>query len=104
MHKGSNVITDPSTGKKMMRTSSGRLVEIKGDFEVFVDPETGKTMLIQTTSDGRSILTDPSSGKVFIRTASGRLQELVDEGGVLFDAATGEILNDLHSSVAFRVE
>ena len=91
MHKGSNIITDPNTGKKMVRTSSGRLIEIKGDFEVYVDPETGKTLLMQTTDDGRTILTDPSSGKVFIRTASGNLQELVDEGGILYDPVTGKL-------------
>ena len=102
MHKGSNVITDPNTGKKMMRTASGRLVEIRGDFEIFVDPDTGKTMLMQTTEDGRTILTDPSSGKIFIRTASGRLQELVDEGGTLYDPATGKTC-EKRRNVRFKV-
>ena len=57
-----------------------------------MDPDTGKTLLMQTTDDGKTILTDPSSGKVFIKTASGRLQELVDEGGILYDASTGIII------------
>ena len=68
-----------------------------------MDPDTGKTLLMQTTDDGKTILTDPSSGKVFIKTASGRLQELVDEGGILYDASTG--INSIFNNFSlFQIE